>query len=391
MKKIIKKIIQINTSSVSLMVKEIKPHIFTNWYGQIGILIKKNYPALNVECWSPERKFKKEKTYMNQGVKFRLFPTNLSIRHGMEISRAIIRALKEEEARLKNNEKIIVHLHEYHSWISYSILKYADKNKTRIICQHHGGRSPFANLRAYKRLFLVFPIIWLMNIFERKFFRKVDIFYGLSDKENKYLIKVAPDSDVKFQTMGIDEDYFKYIDKKEAREKLKLNQDKKYVLYMGRIKTTKGIKELLDAIKSIEAELILLGVGVNSDKYKKYAQEQKIKNVNFLGEIFGDKKRLYLSACDCLILPSYTEGAPVVLMEAIAKNLPVVATNVGGIPKMIKNGREGIIIEPKSSEQIQKALHKILNWPHKDIRKYAEKYKWGEIIQDTMEDYRRII
>ena len=74
-------------------------------------------------------------------------------------------------------------------------------------------------------------------------------------------------------------------------------------------------------------------------------------------------------------------------MEAIAKNLPVIATDVGGVKKMIKNGREGIIIKPKSSEGIIRAIKEILKWKNKNIRKYAERYKWEKIAKETIKEY----
>ena len=99
---------------------------------------------------------------------------------------------------------------------------------------------------------------------------------------------------------------------------------------------------------------------------------------------------LYLSASDAFVLPSSKEGAPVTVMEALARNLPVVVTNVGGTPLMVKNGREGIIIRQKSSEDIIKAVNEIFKWKNKDIRKYAYKYRWKKIIDDTMNDYIKI-
>ena len=85
-----------------------------------------------------------------------------------------------------------------------------------------------------------------------------------------------------------------------------------------------------------------------------------------------ERKLFYLSASDCFVLPSYNEGAPVVIMEAIAKNLPVVVTDVGGIPLMVKNGKEGRLIKPKSSEEIIKGIKEVLMWKERN-QIYAHK------------------
>ena len=387
------KILQISSASSSHSVENYEEDIYRAWNAKVAYQIKKFYPSLDVESWTIERKYKKEEAKFNENLKFRIFPTIFSKRHGIEISTKIIRAFKEEQKKAINeNRKLIVHLHEHHTWQSYLILLFAKKrnNNIKIISSHHGGRSPLGNLKKYKKLFGIFPGILLMQFLEQLLFKKIDIFYIGAQDEINYLKKVAPKSKITIQSMGIEEEYFKNEKKDSARKKLGLKKDKKYLLFLGRVKTTKGIKELLNAMKNVEknVELLIVGGGIDYEFYKNYAEEEKMENVKFLGSIYGNKKLSYLSACDCLILPSYTENTPVSLMEAIARNLPVIATDVGGIPLMIENEREGIIIKPKSSEGIIKAIKEILRWKKKDIRKYADKYKWKNIIENTIKDYK---
>jgi glycosyltransferase involved in cell wall biosynthesis len=385
------KVIQINSTSSSLLVKDFENDFFRNWNAQVGIRLKEMYPKLDVECWTIERKYRKKAVKEHENMTFKIFPSTFSVRPGMEISMQMIKELKNEIKKAESeNEKLIIHFHEYHSWNVYFCLAMIKKSKNvEIVCQHHGGRSPFSNLMKYKRLFLLLPAILAMQTFENLFFKKADLFFYLSDEELNYLNKKARKSRKIFQTMGIGEEYFKQIGKNSARRKLKLSLNKKYLLFLGRIKTTKGIKELIDAMKEINAELLVIGEGVDSDKYNQYARKDKINNVRFLGAKFGKDKLNYLASADCLVLPSYTEGAPVVLMEAIAMNLPVIASNVGGIPKMIENKREGLIIRPQSSKEIVNAANKILSWKKRDIKKYAEKYKWKRIIENTFREYQK--
>ena len=385
------KIIQINTFSHSLLMMDFEKDIYKNWYAQVAFKLKEEDPNLDIECWTPERKYKKEEQKEVNGVKFRIFPSTFCVRHGMDISIPLVKALLEEQKKLKGDEKLIIHIHGYHSWLSYLILSLIKKRNARIFAQHHGDKSPFKNMRKYKRMALFLPAVILMQFAENMFFKKIDVFYSLSDEERGYLKNIAPKSKIKFQTMGIEDKNFAIESKNKARKKLGLSLDKKYIIYLGRIKTTKGIKELLDAMPQIEdktAELILIGEGSDYKKYKDYAAKKNIANANFVGAKYGDEKLDYLTAGDCLILPSHTEGAPVVLMEAIAKNLLVIATDVGGIPKMIKNGREGIIIKVKSREDIISSINQILKWRKKNIRKYANVYKWKSIIKATLKDYK---
>ncbi|MFA5857128.1 MAG: glycosyltransferase family 4 protein [Candidatus Pacearchaeota archaeon] len=389
------KIIQVSANSHPIkQSKEIDLKMIEDWYGITALELKKERPSLNIECWVSEKSYKKNDEKFYNGIKFRIFPATLSVRAGMEISLAMIKALKEEQKKLKDDEKLIFHFHEQHHWQVYLMLKAINKkNKNiKVICQHHGGRPPLENLKVYKKLIIGFPIFFIMQLYEKKYFKKVDLFYSLSDKESEYLRRISPNSKIKFNTMGIADEFFKKIDKKKARKKLGLDENKKYLLFIGRVSTNKGICELLEAIKEFDdkVELLIIGEEVEKEKWRSYIKKNNLNNIKFLGKIYGEEKINYLSACDSLILPSYTEGAPVVIMEAIARNLPVIASEVGGVKKMIENNREGLIIAPKSVREVKNAINEILKWKNKSISKYANKYKWNIIIKKTLEDYEKI-
>ena len=167
-------------------------------------------------------------------------------------------------------------------------------------------------------------------------------------------------------------------------------KNKKILIFLGRLIHSKGIGHLIDAMPLIpEIELKVIGWG-EQKLFEDYAKSKKLKNIEFLGPIFGEKKLLYLSAADCLILPSSKEGAPVTIMEAIAKNLPVVATNIGGVSLMIKTGREGIILKNKSPREIARAIREVFSWKKKNIQEYGEKYRWKNIIEETVKEYNSI-
>ena len=227
----------------------------------------------------------------------------------------------------------------------------------------------------------------LGQIWENLVIGNINYFYALSRDEIGYLKKVAPNSKIKFQTMGIDEFYFDSMNKKTARKKLGWPLDKKIMLFLGRINYVKGVNYLLNAMEKLEdIELKLIGWGEKLEELKNYAKSKRLKNMEFLGPIFEKEKLPYMSACDAFILPSTKEGASVSTMEALAQNLPVIVTDVGGMSLMVQNGREGILIKPKSPEEIIKAVKEILKWK-KNVKKYAERYRWRRIIDDTVKDY----
>jgi teichuronic acid biosynthesis glycosyltransferase TuaC len=200
----------------------------------------------------------------------------------------------------------------------------------------------------------------------------------------------APNSKIKFQTMGIDDEYFKKVDKKIARKKLKLPLNKKILLFIGRINDVKGIGILLEAMNKLKDEDILLkiiGFGPQEDKFKKYAKKNNLKNVELLGGVYGKTKMLYLSASDLFVLPSSKEGAPVTVMEALARNLPVVVTDVGGTTLMIEENKNGFMIK-RDSDSVVEGIKKALRLKNKNIKEYAKRYKWEKIIEETVEDYK---
>jgi teichuronic acid biosynthesis glycosyltransferase TuaC len=229
----------------------------------------------------------------------------------------------------------------------------------------------------------------LGQIWENSVLHNISCFYALSEDEITYLKKVAPNSKVKFQTMGIDDEYFKKVDKKIARKKLKLPLNKKILLFIGRINDVKGVGILLEAMNKLKDEDLLLkiiGFGPQEGKFKKYAKKNNLKNVELLGGVYGEKKLLYLSAADAFILPSSKEGAPVTVMEAMAKNIPCVVTNVGGTRLMIEENKNGVMIN-RDSDSVVKGIKKALGLKNKNIKKYAERYKWEKIIKEIVGDY----
>ena len=368
--------------------KSLKQMVLDDWFSLTAQQIKKFHPEIDVECWCPERSYKKEKMFSNSGIKYRQFPTTFSLMYGLDLSIEMLKALKKEARKAEKDKiKLVMHIHEYHNLHGLMLATFFKNQK--IIAQHHGGSWPWKHVRQTKRYKLFLPLFLLAQIWESLVIKNIRCFFALSQEEIDYLKRFAHNSRIKFQTMGIEDEYFEPMKKSIARKKLGLPLNKKIILFLGRINNVKGVRYLLDAMENLEdVGLKLIGWG-DLDEFQSYAKEKKLKNVEFLGPIFGEKKLVYLSASDALVLPSSKEGAPVTVMEALARNLPVVASRVGGVALMIKNGENGLIIKPKSSEEIVKAVRKILTWENRDVRKYAERYRWKKIVEETVKEYAR--
>ena len=383
------KTILICPASVSVYMKgqkTLKQMILDDWDSLTAKEIKKFHPEIEVECWAPEKVMKELQEFNEFGIRYRQFPTTFSPQYGLDLSIPMLKEIKKEIKKAKKeNYKLVFHIHEYHQL--HGLIIAALFKNANIIGQHHGGSWPLKHLKENKSYRKIFPLFLFGQLLENIFLKNIKIFYPLSQTEIDYLKKIAPNSKIKFQTMGIDDYYFEAADKNKSRKKLNWPKNKKIILFVGRLIPSKGIEYLLDAMKDLkDIELKIIGWG-EQEKYEKYAKEKKLDNVKFLGSIFNRDKLPYLSAADAFILPSCKEGASVSVMEAMARDLPIVTTDIGGMPLMVHNGKEGIVIKQRSSEEIVKGIKEILKWKKKNIKKYAERYRWKKIADDTVKDY----
>lgn len=194
---------------------------------------------------------------------------------------------------------------------------------------------------------------------------------------------------------GFDPKKFKTIDMIESRKKLDLPIKKKIILSVGSLLEVKGHKYLIEAMKEIkelreDVLCIIVGYGSTeklSESIKTFGLDEYIKLVG--GKVHSEIP-LWINASDLFVLPSIYEGNPTVIPEALGCGKPIVATDVGGIPEVIKNNEVGYLVEPRSpkmlSEKIVEALEK--EWNTKMIVRYAiQNYSWEKISADVLEVY----
>ncbi len=179
-----------------------------------------------------------------------------------------------------------------------------------------------------------------------------------------------------------------------------IGRDIHKIIFLGRICKDKGIDELIEAVDAIHKEnpevtLYLGGI------YEEREYEEKIRGksdfIKHLGWITGEEKDKYLSECGILVLPSYYEGFPVSILDGMVKGLVVIASAVGGIPDIITDGIDGLLIEPHSSQQLKEKIELVLN--NKELaekisasgcKKVNEKYSLEMITDQLVDIYRGI-
>ena len=209
-----------------------------------------------------------------------------------------------------------------------------------------------------------------------------------------YLEKFLDEDKMVFQTVGVDNEMFRPKNKIKVRRELHLNEKDKIALFIGRFTENKGIKCFLEGIESFlnekNSKAIFIGEGELEGDIRRFSEKKGFEaKILIEGRIPPETLVNYYNAADFFILPSLNEGAPATIMESLLCNTPVITTDVGGIKKMIKDKREGLIIKLKSSAGIKEAIKEILKWKNRNVKQYAEKYKWKNIIKKIKEDYEK--
>ena len=204
-----------------------------------------------------------------------------------------------------------------------------------------------------------------------------------------------PNSRVTQIPNGFDVSKFYPMSRADSRQKLGLPLDKKIVLYVGNLVPVKGVDILIDAfdrIRSVDDGPVLYCVGDGSEAplLKSRIKERNLeKNVFLLGRRPHDEIPLWMNACDLFVLASRNEGWPTVLSEVLACGKPVVGTNVGSIPDIMRHEFLGEVVPTEDPVALSNGIQRVLNYPDDSakIRSYASQYTWDHISSSILKTY----
>ena len=249
--------------------------------------------------------------------------------------------------------------------------------------------APESKRAKYGNAYLYSKVIAILELLTLKLANKIVVespsvatFMGLS----KYQNKVCGEG-----CLFILDDTFKPINKISERENL--------VGYIGRLSEEKGVLNFVKAIPMIleerdETKILVVGDGKLRDEIEKYLDEEHLHDtVKRIGSVPYEKVPNYLNKLKLLVLPSFTEGLPNSVLETMACGCVVLATPVGGIPDVIKDGETGFIMADNTPECIARNVIRALNHPDlekitKNARTLIEK---EYTLEAAVERYRRIL
>jgi colanic acid/amylovoran biosynthesis glycosyltransferase len=141
------------------------------------------------------------------------------------------------------------------------------------------------------------------------------------------------------------------------------------VLCVARLAAQKGLEVLIGAVKlladrGIDVQLVLVGDGPMRDRLRLRAKRLGITDrVTLTGAVGQDEMAAYYADADVFCLPSFAEGVPVVLMEAMASGRAVVATRVAGVPELVEDGVSGLLVAPSNVDELTAALERLASSP----------------------------
>lgn len=147
----------------------------------------------------------------------------------------------------------------------------------------------------------------------------------------------------------------------------KVAHEKFNLVLLGLLGKNKGVYALLDVLtdhrKDFEGKLqLLFGGNGEVEKVQDIIKERKLESLaKYEGWVSGEKKVQLLNSADAYVLPSYHEGVPISILEAESYGLPIISTRVGGIPEIVEDGVNGILITPGDKDALYKAITIFMN------------------------------
>lgn len=218
------------------------------------------------------------------------------------------------------------------------------------------------------------------------------IITAVSKRVARELTEYGPECrDITVIFNGVDENVFMPIPK---------DRSQKYILYTGRISYGKGLNELIDAAYNIhksrnDVQFLLAGDGPLLGYLKKKVKEMDLEDtVIFLGHVGRDEIVSLYQNATIFIFPSYHEGLPGSLLEAMSCALPIIATNVPGNSELIEHNHNGILVPARDATGLSAALLQLLDDPKRQNQlgqnartTIVERYSWNKIAKNILQCY----
>ena len=360
-------------------------------HGLTEALAKK---GIQISIFGPKKRGSDKNIVYPKETNVILFPHDLLSRLWTGHSFSLRKALKNEIGKYD-----LVHIHEIWHYPHFAAYKAAKYLKKPFIISIHGALEPWClNHKALKKKMY-------SNLIQKKILREASALHALTTEEVKNISKFVNNKNIFLIPNGLNLEEFNNLPPQEDIENLYPDlKGKKAILFFGRIHPKKGLDILAKSFSSFAKDrenvrLVIAGPDENGYKSKIKSilkNEDILDKVIFTGTLSGNNKLAVLRSANMFVLPSYSEGFSMAVLEAMACGLPVVITNKCNFPEVGKY-KAGIIIEPDIN-QLGRELENLISNP--DLCKemgengkklVREKFTWDKIVNQMINFYEEII
>jgi glycosyltransferase involved in cell wall biosynthesis len=226
----------------------------------------------------------------------------------------------------------------------------------------------------------------------------VDFLVAVSEDLRKRAVAMgAPPEKTRAIVNGCDLSIFLMRDRYEAKQKLHIDLDSESVVYIGRMDIRKGLRELVEAAATLHSKrsglhVYLVGEGPDRNLIESAIQaNDATRYIHMMPACSFDDVAVWMAAADLVTLPSYMEGCPNVVLEALACGRPVVATRVGGIPEIMSEYC-GRLVSPRDSAALADAIASVLDrtWDAAAISEQGSR-SWNTVAAELLEIFESLV
>ncbi len=246
---------------------------------------------------------------------------------------------------------------------------------------------------------------WLMQPVLLYALRRSDFITTNNERQAALIQELGIDQrKIRVVANGVDQKLFKRMDKRACKRKFNLEKHHPVILFVGWLIERKGLTYLLQALQGIvkqfpTTKLVVIGQGPLGQKLREEVRARHLDaHVTFAGETSHADVAAYMNAADLFVLPSLSEGRANVLSEALACEIPVVATDVGDAASVVEDGTSGFLCKPANAGDLEKKIRLALKkrFQQRFLRSVAQVKKaklqsWDACAQEYVGIYRKIL
>jgi phosphatidylinositol alpha-mannosyltransferase len=229
--------------------------------------------------------------------------------------------------------------------------------------------------------------------------RLADLLHGriaVSGAARHFISRYFP-GDYRIIPNGVDLDRFAHAEPFEELRDGTLN-----ILFVGRFEERKGLIHLLKAYhrlrkRHVDARLLVIGSGPKAREYRRYVGLRGVRDVEWLGRVSDDDKARYFASADILCSPATgQESFGIVLLEAMAAGIPIVASDIHGYKNVMQRGVQGLLVEPRNHRALAAALYKLAGDPDlrhrmgEEGRQLAPDFSWDRVTERIVDYYHEV-